>query len=76
MLNTVKLGLISISVCNSVFNVNRRDNQFLYRVDNELNVNSTCKVSLDCDVIIFIVPGADGSAEKAEIIKKKLRVML
>ena len=30
MLNTTKLGLIRLSVYNSVFNVNRRNNQFLY----------------------------------------------
>ena len=29
-LNTTKLGLIRLSVYNSVFNVNRRNNQFLY----------------------------------------------
>ena len=28
--NTTKLGLIRLSVYNSVFNVNRRNNQFLY----------------------------------------------
>ena len=30
ILNTAKLGLIRLSVYNSVFNVNRRNNQFLY----------------------------------------------
>ena len=30
MLNTIKLGLIRLSVCNSVFNVKRRNNQLLY----------------------------------------------
>ena len=30
ILNTTKLGLIRLSVHNSVFNVNRRNNQFLY----------------------------------------------
>ena len=30
LLNTTKLGLIRLSVYNSVFNVNRRNNQFLY----------------------------------------------
>ena len=30
ILNTTKLGLIRLSVYNSVFNVNRRNNQFLY----------------------------------------------
>ena len=31
MLNTTKLGLIILSFYNSVFNVNRRNNQFLYQ---------------------------------------------
>ena len=30
ILNTTKLGLFRLSVCNSVFNVNRGNNQFLY----------------------------------------------
>ena len=30
IVNTTKLGLIRLSVYNSVFNVNRRNNQFLY----------------------------------------------
>ena len=30
MLNTLKLGLIRLSVYNSVFNMNRRNNQSLY----------------------------------------------
>ena len=30
ILNTTKLGLIGLSAYNSVFNVNRRNNQFLY----------------------------------------------
>ena len=30
ILNTTKLGLIRLSVYNSMFNVNRRNNQFLY----------------------------------------------
>ena len=32
ILNTTKLGLIRLSVYNSVFNVNRRNNQFLYAI--------------------------------------------
>ena len=31
ILNTTKLGLVRLSVYNSVFNVNRRNNQFLYK---------------------------------------------
>ena len=37
ILNTTKLGLIRLSVYNSVFNVNRSNNQFLYE-DNSLTV--------------------------------------
>ena len=34
ILNTTKLGFIRLSVYNSVFNVNRRNNQFLYEEKN------------------------------------------
>ena len=35
ILNSSKLGLIRLSVYNSVFNVNRRNNQFLYDTQGE-----------------------------------------
>ena len=35
ILNTTKLGLIRLSVYISVFNVNRRNNQFLYDTQDE-----------------------------------------
>ena len=54
-----------------MFNVNKRNDQSSYRVDNELNVNSTCKVSFDYDAIIGTVPGAYGLADKAEFIEKE-----
>ena len=50
ILNTAQLGLIRLSIYNSVFNVNRRNYQFLYVVHYEytsFNVNSTGEVSPD-----------------------------
>ena len=35
ILNSSKLGLIRLSVYNSMFNVNRRDNQFIYDIKGE-----------------------------------------
>ena len=35
ILNSSKLGLVRLSVYNSVFNVNRRNNQFLYETQGE-----------------------------------------
>ena len=35
ILNSSKLGLIRLSVYNSVFNVNRRNNQFIYDIKGE-----------------------------------------
>ena len=35
ILNSSKLGLVRLSVYNSVFNVNRRNNQFLYVTQGE-----------------------------------------
>ena len=35
ILNSSKLGLNRLSVCNLVFNVNRRNNQFLYDTQGE-----------------------------------------
>ena len=54
ILNTTKLGLIRLSVYNSVFNVNRRNNQFLY---SNSNINKA------------ITPGAYELTEIAELIK-------
>ena len=44
ILNSSKLGLIRLSVYNSVFNVNRRNNQFLYGTQGE---------TFNCDVLNF-----------------------
>ena len=56
ILNTTKLGLIRLSVYNSVFNVNRRNNQFLY---SNSNINKA------------ITPGAYELTEIAELIKEE-----
>ena len=39
ILNSSKLGLIRLSVYNSVFNVNRRNNQFLYSDNKAITTN-------------------------------------
>ena len=56
ILNTTKLGLIRLSVYNSVFNVSRRNNQFLY---SNSNINKA------------ITPGAFELTEIAELIKEE-----
>ena len=56
ILNTTKLGLIRISVYNSVFNANKRNNQFLYSNSNNSKV---------------FTPGAYELTETAELIKEK-----
>ena len=58
-LNTTNLGLIRLSVYNSLFNMNRGNNQFSYN-----------------DNILAVIPGAYELIEIAELIKKKLMVML
>ena len=56
ILNSSKLGLIRLSVFNSVFNVNRRNNQFLYDTQGE--------TWSDSRILVFI-PGA------SELIKEE-----
>ena len=56
ILNTTKLGLIRLSVYNSVFNVNRRNNQFLF---SNSNINKA------------ITAGAKALTEIAELIKEE-----
>ena len=56
ILNTTKLCLIRLSVYNSVFNLNRRNNQFLY---SNSNINKA------------ITPGAYELTEIAELIKEE-----
>ena len=62
ILNTTKLGLIRLSVYNSVFNVNRRNNQFLYDTQGETWSDTR---------ILAIIPGAYELFEIAELIKEE-----
>ena len=60
ILNSSKLGLIRLSVYNSVFNVNRRNNQFLYDTRGETWTDTR---------ILAVIPGAYVLIEIAELIK-------
>ena len=59
ILNSLKLGLIGLSVYNSVFNVNRRNNQFIYDIKGETWSDT---------LILAIIPGAFELFEIAELI--------
>ena len=61
-LNTTKLGLIRLSVYNSVFNVNRRNNQFLYDTQGETWSDT---------LILAVIPGVYELIEIAELIKEE-----
>ena len=60
ILNTTKLGLIILSVYNSMFNVNRRNNQFLYDTRGETWTDTR---------ILAVISGAYELIEIAELIK-------
>ena len=60
--NTTKLGLIRLSVYNSAFNVNRRNNQFIYDITGETWLDTR---------ILAIMPGAYELFEIAELIKEE-----
>ena len=62
ILNSSKLGLIRLSVYNSVFNVNRRNNQFMYDIKGETRSDTR---------ILAIIPGAYELFEIAELIKEE-----
>ena len=62
ILNSSKLGLIGLSVFNSVFNVNRRNNQFLYDTQGETWSDTR---------ILAAIPGAYELIEIAELIKEE-----
>ena len=62
ILNSSKLGLIRLSVYNSVFSVNRRNNQFLYDTGGETRTDSR---------ILAVIPGAYELIEIAELIKRR-----
>ena len=62
ILNTSKLGLIRLSVHNSVFNVNRMNNQLIYDTQGETWSNTR---------LVGIMPGAYELNEIAELIKEE-----
>ena len=62
ILNTSILGLIRLSVYSSVFNVNRRNNQFLYDSQGETWSDTR---------ILAVIPGACELIEIAELIKEE-----
>ena len=62
ILNSSKLGLVRLSVYKSVFNVNRRNNQFIYDIKDETWSNTR---------ILAIIPGAYELFEIAELIKEE-----
>ena len=62
ILNSSKLGLIRLSVYNSVFNVNGRNNQFLYDTQGETWSDTR---------ILAVIPGAYELIEIAELIKEE-----
>ena len=62
ILNSSKLRLIRLSVYNSVFNVNRRNNQFLFDTRGETWTDT---------LILAVIPGAYEKIEIAELIKEE-----
>ena len=67
ILNSSKLEIIRSSVYNSVFFVNRRNKQFLYDTQGETWSDTR---------ILAVIPGAYELTEIAELLKKKIMVML
>ena len=63
ILNSSKLGLIRLSVYNSVVNVNRRKNQFLYDTRGETWTDTR---------ILAVIPGAYEIIQIAELIKEEI----
>ena len=62
IINSLKLGLIRLSVYNSVFNVNRRNNQFLYDTRGETWTDTR---------VLAVIPGAYELFEIAQLIKEE-----
>ena len=69
-LDSSKLGLIRLSVYNSVFNVNRRNNQFLYDTRGEGPCSPGSPTWTDTR-ILAVIPGAYELIEIAELIKEE-----
>ena len=68
--NSSKLGLIRLSVYNSVFNVNRMNNQFLYDTQGEGAYGPGSPTWSDTR-ILAVIPGAYELIEIAELIKEE-----
>ena len=64
ILNTTKLGLIKLSVYNSVFKITERNNQFIF-------VNPQSFRQLDASKIFSIPPGSCELTDMADIIKQE-----
>ena len=62
ILKSSKLGLIRLSVYNSLFNVNRRNNHYLYDTQDETWSDTH---------ILAVIPGAYELIEIAEFLKEK-----
>ena len=62
ILNSSKLGLIRLSVYNSMFNVNRKNNHFIYDIKGETWSDAR---------ILAIIPGAYELFEIAELTKEE-----
>ena len=62
IINSSKLGLFRLSVYKSVFNVNRKNNQFLYDTQSETWSHTR---------ILAVIPGAYELIKIAELIKKE-----
>ena len=70
ILNATKLGLIRLSVYNSVFNVNRRNNQFFYDTQGEGGYGPGSPTWSDTR-ILAVIPGAYELIEIAELLKEE-----
>ena len=66
ILNSSKLGLIRLSVYNSVFNVKRRNNQFLYDTQGETWSDTR---------ILAVIAGACELIEIAELLKELMAML-
>ena len=64
ILNTTKLGLIRLSVYNSVFNITERNNQFIFTNPQSLH-------QIDASKIFIIPPGSYELTDIADIIKQE-----
>ena len=71
IINTTKLGLIRLSVYNSVFNVNRKNNQFLYSEASVKPVPGWTSSHSNSNINKAITPGAYELTEIAELIKEE-----